>query len=178
MGEIKSTIELVMERTKGMTLSGEEKKHLEEEREARMAQGLAVRYLQGEVALDELIKKAQGSSPPFARTILNAMVEALRPGSDEFAKAVDALERLKGGELQAPLRRARDLSLQFGQALQKRRRKLKAELWEELAQRGVKGSAVEPNVEASPRWTQAVGELQREFEPRLQEIRQSLLAKI
>lgn len=178
MGEIKSTIDLVMERTKGMTLSGEEKRHLEEEREERVAQGLTVRYLQGDVGLEELVRKSEGSSAPFGRAILNSMVEALVLGREEFPRALDALERLKGKELREPLKRAKDLSLQFAQALQKRRRRLKAELWDELAQRGVRGSAVEPNVEASPRWTETLEELQQEFEPRLRELKQSMLAKL
>lgn len=178
MGEIKSTIDLVMERTKGMTLSGEEKRHLEEEREERMAYGLSARYLQGDVGLEELVKKTEGSPAPFRRAILTSMVEALVPGGEEFLKALDALERLKGKELQGPLKRGRDLSLQFAHALQKKRRKLKAELWDELAQRGVRGSAVEPNVDASPRWKETVEELRREFEPRLQELKESALAKL
>ncbi len=178
MGEIKSTIDLVMERTKGMTMTGEEKRHLEEEREERVAQGLAARYLQGDVGLEELVRKTQGASAPFGRAVLNSMVQALVPGGEEFSRALDALERLKGKELQGAIKRARDLSLQFAHALQKRRRRLKAELWDELAKRGVKGSAVEPNVDASPRWMKTVEELQREFEPRLQELKESVLAKL
>jgi hypothetical protein len=178
MAEIKSTIDLIMERTKGLTLSSEEKERLDEEKRVRGAQGLVQRYLRGDLSLDELSRQMEEGSSNSRKAMMQALVEGMRLGREEFSRGLEALERWRGKENRFQLQRIRDLSHQFGQALQKRRRKVKAELWEDLARRGVQGSAVEPNVEGSGRWDETINQVEREFEPRLGELRKELLAHL
>ena len=54
MGEIKSTIELMMERTKNLTMTGEEKAQLRQKELTEKAKGWLVRYLDGILSLENL----------------------------------------------------------------------------------------------------------------------------
>ncbi len=95
---------------------------------------------------------------------------------DNFPLILEAVERFLGKGHRKILQRLKDLSIEWGQLLQKRKRKLKAELREELACRGVEGSAVEPHVEGSPLWEKALRELQLQFQDKLVEA-QELVGK-
>jgi hypothetical protein len=175
MGEIKSSIELAMEKTKGLKFSDEDRQRLEEEKEQRAVQVAVSQYLLGGLPLAELTRKRESASESSRRAMLGAIVQGLRLGREEFSRGIEALELWRGSQLRGPLQRGRDLAAQFGQALQKKRRKIKADLWEELARRGVQGSAVEPNVEASPQWETILAGMEKEFLPKLQEWRETIL---
>jgi len=56
--------------------------------------------------------------------------------------------------------------------------RIKAELREELERRGIRGSAVEPNVEASQAWERALRELQEEFSDKVSSLREQLLGAL
>lgn len=176
MAEIKSSIELAMERTKGLTFSEEERRQLEEEKEQRLAQALISQYLRGEMSLAELQQKRLQASRSARRALDKALVLGLNLGAETFPLAAEALEKFLGTENRKVLQRLRDLSIEWGQLLQKRKRKIRGELREELARRGVKGSAVEPHVEDSSVWGKALRELQVQFQGRLSEV-QELLEK-
>lgn len=176
MAEIKSSIELAMERTKGLTFTEEERQKLEEEKEQRLAQAFVSQFLRGELSLAELEKKRLQASPLTRRALDRALLEGLSLGMDAFPLIMEAMERFLGKGQRKVLQRLKDLSMEWGQLLQKRRRKLKADLREELARRGVEGSAVEPHVEGSPLWEKALTELQMQFQGRLLEA-QKLIGK-
>lgn len=175
MGEIKSTIDLAMEKTEGLTLSDEEKQRLEQEKDLRRSQALVKRYLKGDVSLEELLRNGHESVENVQQSMIRSLVEGLRPGRQDFSRGLEALEQWKGRSCRAQLKRLRDLSIQFGKALSKRKKKVRSVLWAELARKGVEGSAVEPNVEVSSQWTAATRELEREFDPRLEQIKKELL---
>ncbi|MGQ9857600.1 MAG: hypothetical protein ACUVS3_02805 [Thermodesulfobacteriota bacterium] len=178
MAEIKSSIELAMERTKGLTFTEQERRELEQARQQRTAQILVSQYLRGEVDLQELDRKGKNSPGVTPRALAKALVEALDLGQETLPRALEALEHWMGKDQKATVQRLKDLVLQWSQALQKKKRKLKARLREELARRGVEGSAVEPNVEGSPAWESSMAELKREFSSKLEDIQQSLMAAL
>jgi hypothetical protein len=175
MAEIKSSIELAMERTKGLTFSEEERRKWEEEREQRLAQALVSQYLRGEVSLGELERKRRDCTDAGRMALDRALVQGLSLGMESFEPAMEALENWLGKGNRTALQRLKSLSMEWGQALQKRRRKIKAELRAELASRGVGGSAVEPHVEGSPLWEKALQELRGQFQGRFLEIQELLL---
>lgn len=178
MAEIKSSIELAMERTQGLTFTEEERRRLEVERQQRAAKALVSQYLRGEMGLAELDRKKRESTDVASRALERAMVEALGLGQEALPRALEALESWLGKRQRTALQRLRDLSLQWGQAVQKRRRKIKAELREKLARRGVEGSAVEPHVEGSPLWDRAMEELRVQFAANFQEVQDRLMAAL
>lgn len=175
MAEIKSSIELAMERTKGLTFTQEERQRLEEEKEQRLAQALVSQYVRGEMSLEELEKKRLLASGLARRALDKALLDGLSLDMKALPLIMEALERFLGKGNRKVLQRLKDLSLEWGQLVQKRRRKVKAQLREELARRGVEGSAVEPHVEGSPLWEKALRELQAQFQSRLLEAKELLV---
>ena len=175
MAEIKSAIELAMEKTAGMTLSDEEKKKLEEQKERRAALGRVQRYFQGETTLKELKTEIERNSEAFRDGLYRSLIGGIHLGTEEYAKALDALELFENKDQKA-LKQLKALSDKFGQVIQKKRRKLKPDLWKALADQGIEGSAVEPNVEASPQWPSVFRTVENEFKPRLDELKAAMTA--
>ena len=54
MGEIRSTLDIIMEKTKGLSMSEEEKKAFKKQETAGKIRGLIQKYLDGTVAMDKL----------------------------------------------------------------------------------------------------------------------------
>lgn len=175
MAEIKSSIELAMERTKGLVFTEEEKRQLEEERERRIAQALILQYLRGEMSLRELERKRKEATPTGRRALDKVFVESLEMEAEALPKVLEAIESWLGKTNRHVVQKVKDLTVQWGQAVQKRKKRIKAELREDLAKRGVQGSAVEPNVEASLAWERALKELQEEFSDKVSSLREQLL---
>jgi hypothetical protein len=175
MAEIKSTIDLVMEKTKELKLTEEERKALEAEELQKTAQAMVRRFLHGELSIEEMERKAVESSEGLREALLGEFIQRLDLSSTEFFPILEALERLGGKELGSTLRKLKDLSMNFGHALHRQRKKIKAQLWEELSRRGISGSAVEPNVDASPLWERAVRDVALEFTHRLEPLKEALL---
>jgi len=57
MGEIKSTLEIIMEKTKGLTLTEEEKKALRRKEVEGKVRGFLLKFLDGFMGLDNLKKE-------------------------------------------------------------------------------------------------------------------------
>ena len=176
MAEIKSAIELAMEKTAGMTLTDEEKKKLDEQKERRAALGRVQRYFQGETTLKELKMEIEGGSEAFRDGLYRSLIDGIHLGKEEYAKALDALELFEKRDRNA-LKHLRTLSDKFGQVIQKKRRKLKPDLWKALADQGIEGPAVEPNVEASPQWPSVFRSVENEFKPRLEELKAAMTSR-
>ena len=175
MAEIKSAIELAMEKTAGMTLSDEEKKKLEEQKERRSALGKVKRYFHGEMTLKELKTEIAETSEAFRDGLYRSLIDGMHLGTEEYAMAMDALELFENRERNA-MKQLKALSDKFGQVIQKKRRKLKPDLWKALADQGIEGPAVEPNVEASPQWPSVFRTVENEFKPRLEELKAAMTA--
>ncbi len=178
MAEIKSSIELAMERTKGLTFTEEERRKFEEERERRIAQALILQYLRGEMVLRELERKRKEATPTARKALDRVLVESLEMDAEALPKVQEAIESWLGKTNRHLVQKMKDLTVQWGQAVQKRKKRIKAELREELERRGIRGSAVEPNVEASQAWERALRELQEEFSDKVSSLREQLLGAL
>ncbi len=165
MAEIKSTLDLVMEKLKDMEVTEEEKRQFREKEEREKAQRLFHRYFKGEGRDWDTLKREVRKLEGVAR--------------EEFLRLVAEEIPLDGA---LPDRYARGLEVVFGpqgkgrieEALEGYRRRreargseLKAELLQDLARRGIKGSAVDPNPRFHPRWREVMGELERDLRKEL-----------
>jgi len=86
MGEIKSTIDLIMERTKNLTMTEEEKRQIRNKELKEKATGWVVRYLDGLVSLEDLRADMLQAGEPLdaVQPILRAVVgEHLDPEEDQ-----------------------------------------------------------------------------------------------
>jgi hypothetical protein len=152
LGEILSTIDLMMQRTKGMSLSPEEKKDLHLEELRKKAKGFQLRLVEHPASGDETIASIDKENEDDAHTIKsliwNDMVNNM-PHGHELRKHLDILAKLPMAKKKSQL--LDELRANLNSATKNRSKDLKnianAER-KKLAAFGISGSAVVPKVSA------------------------------
>ena len=167
MGEIKSTLELIMEKTKGLTMTGEEKHQMKQEEMAGMVRGLVQKYLDGILSLDRLrneLADAGKKDPEMSHEILLGELKGrLEPGSDN-EPVLKVMESI-GGMDTAPVR---DLLEGFEERFEKERASRSKGLLEGLSKKGISGSALIPNLNADPEWKAGISKIRDDFQENLE----------
>ncbi len=166
MAEIKSTLDLVLERTKNLTLTPEEKAsfHLKD-LEGRM-RGWVQKFLDGGLTLDAL-KAEMGKIEPKDRKealafFKNLVVESIDPEGENdkaFQLLEDVLESKKAPYLQA---------LQdFREKMDREKSGFLEKLKKRLAERQISGNALSPNLSRDREWNAFYEKARVEFRKRL-----------
>jgi len=166
MSEIKSTLDLIMERTKDLTLSDDEKREIKRKEEEERMRGLIQRGMDGTLtpaALDRELTAAIEQDPDFTRnTLREEIIERLNPETDTD-RLLDILERHTG------IRKddCTEKLDQFRSRAAAERKRREGPLREGLTDAGIRGNAVIPNIDRDGQWknwhAQASDELKREL---------------
>jgi hypothetical protein len=169
MGEIKSTLDIIMEKTKGLSMSAEEKAAFQKEETEGRVRGLLQKYIDGvfdpdrlKAELEGLGKTRQTMAMAFVRT---ACLERIEPGFDS-SRLLDLLQDLAGLD---PTPIYNVLSKYDDEVLRNRKKRSK-ELLKRLKKSGISGSAVIPHIEADAEWEKYMLEAKEEFQARLREL--------
>lgn len=176
MTEIKSAIELAMERTKGLHLSSEEREKLKQEEILAKARGLVNRFLQGDFHLRELKKKIAKLDPE----------EWDRLGKLMFFDFIDAIHLDQENDLvfegieadsqknMARISEIRKLIESYRKSYKDEWQKVEEELFKKLKNMGIFGTAVIPRIEGSREWRNALAEFKPAFEDQLGKLKREL----
>lgn len=166
MGEIRSTMDIIMERARGLTVTDEEKREFRERELTGRVRGLIQRFLDG---LSDIDRFREGIAPleerdrdMTRRTLRNQCLELIIPGQDN-EPVLEILEKVAGIEVTSVRFALED----FVSKLDRLRKAREKKLMERLAARGISGSAVMPNPEAGPEWAGMVMKVREEFEKRI-----------
>jgi hypothetical protein len=170
VGEIKSTIDLVLEKTRDLSLSSQEKKKLAQQEREKKLRGLISRYLDQLIPLDRLTEELERTAGAekdlavqFLKTHLLTQIDFDRDNSSIFT----ALEEIAGLDT-SPL-----ITLQ--QEYQSAKEAAKKEMMEkslaQLHEKGINGSAVVPNLENDPKWKHVSDGLRKKHQERLKELK-------
>ena len=176
MGEIKSAVELAMEKTKGLHLSREEKEKLKEEELHSKAQGLVNRFLEVDFHLKEvekdLAKYDPGQREHMEKLMLHYLCEAINLDRDNdlIFQGIEAFK--KTGK--TAIKKIRDLVEDFRQRREKEYKQAEKVLLKKLERQGISGSAVQPKVEGSQEWQEALDKFKNPFEDQLQDLKKQL----
>ena len=166
MGEIKSTLDLVLEKTRNLTLSEEEKRNLAREELDKRVRGMVGKYLDNLLPSNRLKEELDniGSDEPdlpyklFAKQLLarvdldadmSAILSALKEVVGFDAAALDALQQEYKAEKETA------------------RRSFAEETLSELKEKGVSGSAVVPNLDGIPEWVRFQRELTERYREKI-----------
>jgi len=176
MAEIKSAIEIAMERTRGLRLSSEEKEKLKEEEFQSKAHALVVRFLEVDLHFRE-VEKELAKYPSEQRTqlekiMIRDLVQVLNLDRDN-EPVFQGIEILMPGA-SAAFPKIRELTEEYQQEKEAVRQKTAESLraqWESL---GISGSAVVPKVEESPAWAEALKAFRSAYEARLQSLKNQI----
>ncbi len=177
MTKIKSTLDIVMEKTKGLRLTEADREKIREEDISHKAMGLCRRYLDGQKDWYAVEIDLQGREDQERTLIKRAFYNHLIQSLDIYSyndKASRAIEALGNRMAKETLKKIHDLSSGYFKAKQKKQKKIRPELWARLAKMGISGSAVEPNVNESQEWKEMEKELAKEYRDKLGEFKARL----
>jgi len=176
MGEIKSTIELAMERTKKFAISEKEKEEMKQKEALQKASSLFHRYRDGHLSLNEVLKEVEKMEKKTAMTVkkslLSQWIDALSLNDDE--RTLKGMESLKQRGIDEIKGKFHHLLSQYQEEKETLKEKMNSQLTEILKRDGIYGSAVEPNFDKSDLWKKEKEKLDLSYKAKLEEIKEAL----
>ncbi len=180
--KLKSALDIALERASKLgRMSDEEMVAAKEKEFAAAGESLAVRYLKGLPIRDielELAKRKENRQKVVGYLVSGLIDRANPLDCDEFKAVSAAIRHFIGTSGVAPeierlLAEYRD---ELEKALNKQRSLLEAAELEKLKRKGISGSAVVPNVEASAEWIRLKEDAISRYKKRLEELKVLLKA--
>jgi len=165
MAEIKSTLDLIMERTQNLTLTDAEKRDMETKERKDRFRGWCRRYLDGALSLDDLkenMAREKASSPEALSLLREECLAHVDPDKDN-----EKLFLLLQEALSIAVADLEGLIGAYEEELRQYRAAAGKEALEMLTAKGIGGSAVQPNPRLSPSWQAQADAARKKFRERL-----------
>jgi hypothetical protein len=160
MAEIKSTIDLIMERTKSLSASPQERESYQRQEREKRLRGLIQRLLGDNLTLDvvkdELAKEKKNATAAEVTGVLkHALAGHVDPEADNerLFRYVNELVGTPEDRLRETLAACREEATSWKAVLAERQKK-------DLESKGITGPAILPNAEADPQWKARREEMQ------------------
>jgi hypothetical protein len=169
MAEIKSTMDLVLEKTRNLTLSSEDKEKLAREELERKVQGLVNRYLDQLIPLSRIteeIEHMRGTEQGLAHRLLKADLLAHLDLDRDNSSILSALKQAAGVDIAFLTHLQDEYQLEKGRA----RGSFIEKGLARLRKRGISGSSVVPNLGKDSNWTQFLDALREKYEEKLTQV--------
>lgn len=177
MAEIKSTLELALERSRRFTLSEEDKEKIRQKEIEEKILSLFHRYKEGRLHLHEIEKEIgpleKGAREAVREGLLKRWLEALSL-EEESEKILRGIEWLKHRPIDEMKQDFRKLITQFQSEREKVEQEVRLQLLEGLRREGFSGDALEPNLDVSDLWRKASVELNQKYRVKLEEMKELL----
>jgi len=176
MAEIKSTLELALERTRKISISEEEKEEIKKKGILQKVSGWFNRYLEEDLSIGDMVRemeRMEGKTRALIReTLLSQLIGAISL-DDENEKLVKAIESLKGRGADKVKEKLAFLLSEYERTKEAAEKEMLTRRKEALRQEGISGSAVVPNVQGTNEWREKMGGLHQAFRGRIDEIREA-----
>ena len=179
MAEIKSTLDLVMEKTKNLSLSDEERQGQKNKEIENRIRGLLQKFNDQALSADKLGSEYQKLQKDYDlmgtqnAPLIKEICRQIELGKDNHA-LFELLARFKVTDIE----RITSVLHEFGDvidaAARERSKILHAKLAEEYF---ISGPAVVPNLETDNAWREQAGEIRAKYEPLLDQAKTKLLAE-
>jgi hypothetical protein len=175
MGEIKSTLDLVLEKTKNLTLSSEEKKQQTQREIENRIKGMIQKYQDGLYSKSELMAGYESLKKDYNLSTDDSLIieitHRLEPNRNNQSLLV-LLQECCTIDTAAIETTIEDFQQTYRAASQNRLTQLKKDLAEQHA---IAGSAVLPNLDTDESWQQKSAEIRAAYEDQLNRVRDGLL---
>ncbi|MCX7817467.1 MAG: hypothetical protein N2317_08200 [Syntrophales bacterium] len=173
MAEIKSTLELIMEKTKGMTITPEERINMKRKELEGKGRGILQGYIDGRLS----DRDVHAEMEKWDRDILDPDIfligealDRIKPDSEENVRIFEFLEKVLGANVD-PLK---DVLREFNRTREREMMEWSQSYMQRLALKGIRGSAVMPNPDYDPLWKEREKLISERFSSRLCEIKRRL----
>jgi hypothetical protein len=166
MNEIKSTLDIIMEKAKAFEVTEEEKETFQREDLERLIRGFLQKYLDGILGLEKLKEEVIGLGEGYQHratwAVLEICMEQIDPIGDNEA-ILDVLKEVGQVEV-GPLM---ELLQEFREAYNLQEARQEKEFRKRLKGRGISGSAVIVNIQGDPGWQEEVTALKKGFRDKM-----------
>jgi hypothetical protein len=177
MGEIKSTLELAMERTKKFAVSEKEKEEIKQKEVLQKATSLFHRYREGHLPLNNILKEIEKMEKKTAITVkkllLSQWIDVLSLEDDD-ERIFKGIESLKGRSIDEVKQKFHSLLSQYLSEKEKVKEEVKVQFTEALRKEGIYGNALEPQIEGGELWKKENEKLDQIYKVKLEEIKEQL----
>ncbi|MBE9547062.1 MAG: hypothetical protein IMF10_06170 [Proteobacteria bacterium] len=157
MGEIKSTLDIIMERTKGLALTEEEKEEIRHKELAGKIKGWVQKYLDDLVNLETL--KSELKKEPGLQEVLQKELQGRLEPDDDNAKIFQLIKELLGIKKDIFVK----LINKFQEEAARERSKRLEYMKKQLTKRRIFGSAVIPNLGHDTEWNAYYQKIKDDF---------------
>lgn len=168
MGEIKSTLDIIMEKAKRFSVTEEEKKGFKRQELEGKIKGLVQKVVDGVMDSERFqveVTALQAKEKELVDRILKEEVVArIELGSNNEA-LLRILENIAGPASPA----IRKVLAEFEKKAEKEKESRRKTAVENLKKKGISGSAVLPNLEADPEWIRMRSEVKRQLQKEIRE---------
>ena len=166
MAEIRSTLDIIMEKAKNLTVTDEDKKDFVEKEVQGRVKGLFQKYLDGILSTQQLMAEMtsfdEERQPVAKKELRGACLNAMTVAGDN-QPLFEILDQLLGCHIKPVL----DLIDEFREQRKKEHNKRTGVQVQTLKARGISGSAVIPNLKANPSWRSYLSDMADQFQERL-----------
>jgi hypothetical protein len=162
MAEIKSTLDIIMEKARGLTATEEEKAQFKRRELEEKVTKYLHKALNGAMDLERLTAQFAEFDKEERETAHEILLQQCLVGLDpegDNKPVLEIMEQL----LKVDTTPVRVILSDFRKTLEKGKRDLEAKLKKDLKRVGISGSAVVPNILAAPEWRRHVSELMEQF---------------
>ena len=167
MAEIKSTMDIIMERAKNLTVTDEDKKEFAAKEAQNRIKGLFQKYLDGILSINqfkaEMTAFAEDQKQAAEKELLTECFGAMTVEGDNQS-IFEVLEQVLECDIR-PIFSVMDAFLE--QQTTARNKKILS-LFQKLKERGVSGSAVIPNPKADDTWRDYLSDMQERLRGELE----------
>ena len=176
MAEIKSTLDLVMEKTRNLSFSSEERKQQIDKEIRSRIRGLLQKFMDQALNADNLRSEYQKLQKDYDLSdnapLIKEICGQIELGADNHAW-FELLHQLKVADIEGLTSVLREFNEVIDAAARERSKILLDKLAEEHF---ISGTAVVPNLEADKAWQEKASEIRAKFEPLLNQVKTKLLA--
>lgn len=177
MAEIKSTLELALERTRKLAMTQEEKEEIKRQELLKKATGLSRRYVEGHAPLHEILREIERMTDQekskVKQLLLSQWMEALSLEYD-YGRLFDGIESLGGMKVSDLREKFQLLVSEYEAERKKTEQDVEREVIEELKAEGISGTAVVPRFEDHPKWRERTQAMNALFCKRVEDIKEAL----
>ena len=165
MGEIKSTLDMIMEKTRGLTMSDEEKRAYRQKELEDKLRGLILKYMDGRMKLEnfrmEFEAAGKDKKEAARRIVVKDLLQRIEPDGENnpILEALEQVGKIDCQPLCNLLDEYRDDPGGRGAE--------QLQFLEILKEEGISGSAVIPNIKADPQYLQRMEERKADFQKKL-----------